>query len=76
MPKEVIENQGAKQRAADKESTASTASGHVVSTVFDSVETQTSIGADGAATALTAHPVGYILVTISGVIFKVPYYNL
>lgn len=77
MPtKEVIENIGAKQRVADRESTGLTATGHLVSTIFDSVETQTTVGADGGATALTAHPVGYILITIGGVLYKLPYYNL
>lgn len=37
--------------------------------------TQTTIGANGAATALTANPVGYTKVNISGTARIVPYYN-
>lgn len=37
--------------------------------------TQSTIGANGAASALTANPVGYITVLIGNVPFIVPYYN-
>lgn len=38
--------------------------------------TQTTIGANGAATALTANPVGYITVIIGNAAFQIPYYNM
>jgi hypothetical protein len=38
--------------------------------------TQTTIGANGAATALTANPVGYITVLIGNVAYQLPYYNV
>ena len=38
--------------------------------------TQTTIGANGAASALTANPVGYITVVIGNVPYIVPYYNV
>lgn len=38
--------------------------------------TQTTIGANGAASALTANPVGYITVVIGNVPYIVPYYNI
>lgn len=37
--------------------------------------TATTIGANGGASALTALPVGYILVNINGSPFEIPYYN-
>lgn len=37
--------------------------------------TQTTIGANGAASALTAAPVGYLTVMIGDSPFIVPYYN-
>lgn len=76
MPnKEVIDNMSAKQREADRLTVGATASGHNVSTAFDSVDTQTTVGAAGGAAALPATPVGYTLITVGGVLFKVPYYN-
>ena len=38
--------------------------------------TQTTIGSNGAATALTANPVGYITVMIGDTAYQVPFYNL
>jgi len=38
--------------------------------------TQTTIGANGAATALTANPVGYLTVMIGNTAYQLPYYNL
>lgn len=38
--------------------------------------TQTTIGANGAATALTANPVGYLTFVIGNVSYQIPYYNL
>jgi len=38
--------------------------------------TQTTIGANGSATALTANPVGYITVMIGNSPFQIPYYNI
>lgn len=38
--------------------------------------TFTTIGANGAATALTANPVGYLVFNIGNASFQVPYYNL
>lgn len=37
--------------------------------------TQTTIGANGAASALTANPVGYLKITIGGINRIIPYYN-
>lgn len=37
--------------------------------------TQTTIGANGAASALTANPVGYLIVNIAGTNRIIPYYN-
>lgn len=37
--------------------------------------TRTTIGSDGGATALTAHPVGYWDVDIGGTNYQIPYYN-
>lgn len=38
--------------------------------------TQTTIGANGAATALTANPVGYLTINIGNSSYQIPYYNL
>lgn len=38
--------------------------------------TQTTIGANGAASALTANPVGYLTVRIGGIDRIIPYYNV
>lgn len=38
--------------------------------------TFTTIGANGGASALTALPVGYIVVVIGNVSYQMPYYNL
>lgn len=38
--------------------------------------TQTTIGANGAASALTALPVGYVTVMIGNTAYQMPYYNL
>lgn len=38
--------------------------------------TQATIGANGAASALTANPVGYLTVMIGNSPFIVPYYNI
>lgn len=38
--------------------------------------TNTTIGANGAATALTANPVGYITILIGNVAYQVPYFNV
>jgi hypothetical protein len=37
-------------------------------------ETQTTVGAAGGATALPATPTGYLVVTIDGTEYVVPYY--
>ena len=37
--------------------------------------TQTTIGANGAASALTANPVGYLRININGLNYIIPYYN-
>lgn len=74
MSKEVIENMGAKQRAADKLATATTASGHNVSTAFDSVDTTLTVGPAGAASAAPT-PAGYAYVTVGGVLMKIALYN-
>jgi hypothetical protein len=41
-----------------------------------SIATATTIGANGAASALTANPVGYIIIEIGGTQRKIPYYNV
>jgi hypothetical protein len=38
--------------------------------------TFTTVGANGAATALTANPVGYVTVMIGNTAYQMPYYNL
>ncbi len=38
--------------------------------------TQTTIGANGAASALTASPVGYLTVMIGNAPYLIPYYNV
>jgi hypothetical protein len=38
--------------------------------------TKTTIGANGAATALTALPVGYIRIRIGATAYQIPYYNI
>lgn len=75
MPPEVVDNKGAKQRHEDRVATGLTASGHLVFLGMDSVDTATTIGAAGGASALPASPLGYAYATIGGVLVKVPYYN-
>ena len=41
-----------------------------------SANTQTTIGANGAATALTANPVGYVTINIGNTAYQIPYYNV
>lgn len=43
--------------------------------VLANPSTRTTIGANGAATALTANPVGYIDIDIGGFNYQMPYYN-
>lgn len=43
---------------------------------WPSANTKTTIGANGAATALTANPVGYALVAVAGQMYQMPYYNI
>jgi hypothetical protein len=38
--------------------------------------TSTTIGANGAASALTANPVGYIKIKVNGTEYQIPYYNI
>lgn len=38
--------------------------------------TFTTVGANGTASALTANPVGYIVVVIGNTSVQIPYYNL
>jgi hypothetical protein len=38
--------------------------------------TQTTIGANGAASALTANPVGYLTVNIGNTSYQIPYYTM
>lgn len=40
------------------------------------VPTSTTIGANGAASALTANPVGYLKIKINGTTYQLPYYNV
>lgn len=42
--------------------------------VFDSAETQTTVGAAGGATALPATPTGYMKVIINSVELVIPFY--
>ncbi len=37
--------------------------------------TFTTIGANGAATALTANPVGYLIINVGNASYQIPYYN-
>ena len=41
-----------------------------------SPNTQTTIGSNGAATALTANPVGYLTVMIGNAAYQIPFYNM
>lgn len=41
-----------------------------------SPSTFTTIGANGAASALTANPVGYITVMVGNTPYQIPFYNL
>lgn len=41
----------------------------------NSTQTQTTIGANGAASALTANPVGYLKIKINNTEYIIPYYN-
>ena len=75
MSPEIIDNKAAKQRHIDRLAVGQTASGHAVSLAFDSVDTVTTVGAAGGATALPATPLGYFYVTVAGNLVKVPYYN-
>lgn len=43
--------------------------------VLASPSTFTTIGANGAASALTANPVGYVTVMIGNAAYQIPYYN-
>lgn len=43
---------------------------------FGSPTTFTTIGANGAASALTANPVGYIVFNVGNTSYQIPYYNL
>ena len=45
-------------------------------TVDLSVPTSTTIGANGAASALTANPVGYLKIKVNGTTYQLPYYNI
>lgn len=45
-------------------------------TVDLAVPTSATIGANGAASALTANPVGYIKIKINGTSYQIPYYNI
>jgi len=38
--------------------------------------TVTTIGANGAATALTANPVGYLIIMVGSTAVQVPYYTV
>jgi hypothetical protein len=38
--------------------------------------TFTTVGSNGAASALTANPVGYVTVMIGNTAYQMPYYNL
>lgn len=73
-PKEIIDNMGAKQREADRLTTGQTASGHNVSTAFDSVDTALTVGAAGGASAAPT-PAGYAYITVGGVLMKIAFYN-
>ena len=40
------------------------------------VPTSATIGANGAASALTANPVGYLKIKVNGTAYQLPYYNI
>jgi len=42
----------------------------------NSTQTKTTIGSNGAASALTANPVGYLKIKINDTEYQVPYYNV
>lgn len=44
--------------------------------VLASPTTFTTIGSNGAASALTANPVGYLTIMIGNTAYQLPYYNL
>jgi len=44
--------------------------------VLASPTTQTTIGSNGAASALTANPVGYVQIMIGNTQYVIPYYNV
>ena len=50
--------------------------GTVTATVDLTNTTGTTVGATGTASALPAQPVGYVAITIGGVAYKMPYYNV
>ena len=45
-------------------------------TIDFTLPTSTTIGANGAASALTANPVGYLKIKVNGTQYQVPYYNV
>lgn len=50
--------------------------GTATATVSLTNTTGTTVGAAGTASALPALPVGYVAITIGGVAYKMPYYNV
>ena len=50
--------------------------GTATATVGLTNATSTTVGLTGAASALPALPVGYVAITIGGVAYKMPYYNV
>jgi hypothetical protein len=49
--------------------------GDIAANVSLTNSTATTVGATGTASALPALPVGYVVITISGTDYKLPYYN-
>jgi hypothetical protein len=45
-------------------------------TVDFRLPTSATVGANGAASALTANPVGYLKIKVNGTEYQIPYYNI
>lgn len=62
--------------ATQNASSVAITGGTVTATVGLTNTTGTTVGATGTASALPALPVGYVAITIGGVAYKMPYYNV
>ena len=62
--------------ASQNASAVSITGGTATATVGLTNTTSTTVGLTGAASALPAPPVGYVAITIGGVAYKMPYYDV